>query len=105
MASSYRAAQLTIRELRGEAVNWQTEYTDYVMQGVDTFRAYVQAWYDDVLPGILFNASRSPEIMRQICSVLAGYVWDTSNPYVAKPERALAALAKIAAARGAASTN
>ena len=27
--------------------------------------------------------------MKQICSVLAGYVWDKSNPYVAQPERAL----------------
>ena len=34
--------------------------------------------------------------MRQICSVLAGYVWDKSNPYVAQPERALPLLAKIA---------
>ncbi len=37
----------------------------------------------------------NPDIMRQICSVLAGYVWDKSNPYVAQPERALPLLAKI----------
>jgi hypothetical protein len=33
--------------------------------------------------------------MKQICSVLAGYVWDRSNPYVSQPERALPLLAKI----------
>jgi flavin-dependent dehydrogenase len=103
MESSLRAAQLAARELRGEAVNWQVEYTDYVMQGVDTFRAYVLAWYESILPTILFNAGRSPEIMRQICSVLAGYVWDKSNPYVAQPDRALGLLSKIAA-NGARST-
>jgi len=96
MESSLRAAQLAARELRGEAVNWQVDYTDYVMQGVDTFRAYILAWYESILPTILFNAGRSPEIMQQICSVLAGYVWDKTNPYVAQPERALALLSKIA---------
>ena len=96
MASGLRAAQLAARELRGETVYWQDEYADYVQQGVETFRAYVQAWYDSILPAILFNARRSPEIMQQICSVLAGYVWDQSNPYVAQPDRALALLAKIA---------
>jgi hypothetical protein len=33
--------------------------------------------------------------MRQICSVLAGYVWDKSNPYVAQASRALGLLARI----------
>ncbi|MBI3879610.1 MAG: methyltransferase domain-containing protein [Verrucomicrobia bacterium] len=33
--------------------------------------------------------------MRQICSVLAGYVWDKTNPYVAQPERALPLLSRI----------
>jgi 2-polyprenyl-6-methoxyphenol hydroxylase-like FAD-dependent oxidoreductase len=95
MESSRRAAQLVARELRGETINWQADYTEYVMQGVNTFRAYVSAWYEAVLPTIFFSTRRSPEIMRQICSVLAGYVWDKSNPYVAQPERALAVLSKL----------
>jgi hypothetical protein len=37
--------------------------------------------------------------MRQVCSVLAGYVWDKSNPYVAQPRRALPLLAKIVQGR------
>ena len=47
--------------------------------------------------------------MRQVCSVLAGYVWDKSNPYVSQADRALMALTKVlgglqrAAARKAAS--
>lgn len=95
MESGLRAAQVTARQLRGEAVDWQADYADYVMQGVDTFRSYVNAWYDDKLPTILFAAQRNPEIMRQICSVLAGYVWDKSNPYVSQADRALRALAAI----------
>ena len=95
LASANRAAKVLTRHLRGEVVDWQHEYADYVMQGINTFRAYVSAWYDGTLQDIFFTAKSNPDIMRQICSVLAGYVWDKSNPYVAQPERALPLLAKI----------
>jgi flavin-dependent dehydrogenase len=94
-ASANRAAKVLTRQLRGEPVDWQVEYADHVMQGINTFRAYVAAWYDDKLPQIFFAANRNPDIMRQVCSVLAGYVWDKSNPYVAQADRALGLLAKI----------
>ncbi|MGC3958773.1 MAG: tryptophan 7-halogenase [Verrucomicrobiota bacterium] len=101
MESGLRAAQVAARQLRGETVDWQKDYADYLMQGVDTFRSYVTAWYDDRLPTILFAAQRNPGVMRQICSVLAGYVWDQSNPYVTQADRALRALATISARPGA----
>jgi flavin-dependent dehydrogenase len=99
LASANRAAQVLTRQLRGQPVDWQGEYADYVMQGINTFRAYVTAWYDDKLPQIFFAANPNRDIMRQICSVLAGYVWDQSNPYVAQAERALPLLAKIVQGR------
>lgn len=102
MASGSRAANVLIRELRGGTVNWQTEYADHVMMGINAFRAYVAAWYDGTLPDIFFNAGRNRDIMRQICSVLAGYVWDRNNPYVTQPERALPLLAKIIKSQAAA---
>ena len=34
-------------------------------------------------------------MMRQVCSVLAGYVWDKSNPNVSQAERARGLLVKI----------
>ncbi len=95
LASASRAAKVLTRELRGETVDWQADYAEHVMQGINAFRAYVTAWYDGTLPDIFFNAGRNPDIMRQICSVLAGYVWDQSNPYVTQPERALPLLARI----------
>ncbi len=101
MESGLRAAQVLTRQLQGQSVDWQTEYADHVMQGVNTFRSYVTAWYDDKLPTILFAAQRNPDIMRQICSVLAGYVWDKSNPYVTQADRALGLLAKISGRRAA----
>jgi flavin-dependent dehydrogenase len=80
--SSQLAANLTIRKLKGEHVDWQKEYMDYMLMGVDTFRSYVMAWYDGTLPKIFFEEDRNKEVIQQICSVLAGYVWDQENPYV-----------------------
>ncbi len=99
LASANRAARVLTRQLRGETVNWQTEYADHLKQGIDVFRAYVNAWYDGTLQQIFFAAGANPEIMRKICSVLAGYVWDRSNPYVLQPERALALLSQIIQSR------
>jgi flavin-dependent dehydrogenase len=95
LASANRAAKTITRQLRGETVDWQVDYGDHVMQGINTFRAYVTAWYEGTLHDIFFAAGSNPGVMRQICSVLAGYVWDKSNPYVAQPERALPLLARI----------
>jgi flavin-dependent dehydrogenase len=99
LASANRAAKILTRQLHGEPVDWQIEYADHLMQGINTFRAYVSAWYDGTLHEIFFAAQANPGIMRQICSVLAGYVWDKSNPYVAQPERALSLLAQIVKAK------
>jgi flavin-dependent dehydrogenase len=101
LASANRAAKVLTRQLRGEVVDWQRDYADHVMQGIDTFRVYVSAWYDGTLHDIFFAAQANAGILKQICSVLAGYVWDMSNPYVAQPERALPLLSKIVQARSA----
>jgi flavin-dependent dehydrogenase len=99
LASSGRAAKVVTRELRGEKVDWQTEYADHVAMGMNTFRAFVSAWYEGVLRDILFSTGKSPEIMAQVCSVLAGYVWDKTNPYATQAERALPLLLKVIQAR------
>ena len=95
LASARRAAQVLTRHLRGAPVDWQADYADHVMQGIDTFRAYVTAWYDGRLPRIFFAPNPDPGIKRQICSVLAGHAWDRSNPYAVQPNRVLSVLAKV----------
>jgi len=97
--SSQVAAQLVIKKLKGENVDWEKEYTDVLMQGVETFRSYVLAWYDGTLETIFFADNQVPEIKSMICSVLAGYVWDTSNPYVKDHKTALTNLSKMIRAR------
>lgn len=94
VVSSQLAAHLVIKNLQGEKVDWEKEYTEAMMQGVNTFRSYVMAWYDGTLHTIFFAKDQNAEIKQMICSVLAGYVWDTSNPYIKDHETALHKLAK-----------
>jgi flavin-dependent dehydrogenase len=98
MKSATLAAQILDRQFKGENVNWQTEFADPLMYGVETFRSFVTGWYDGSLQDVIFFEHQDPNIRRMVCSVLAGYVWDTKNPYTGPQSgrrlRALAAMCK-----------
>lgn len=93
--SASLAANLLDRQLRGETVDWEQGYAQPLMRGVDTFRAYVEAWYDGRLQDIIFAKEHNGGIKRMICSVLAGYAWDTENPYAQDSARKLSVLAQL----------
>ena len=93
--SSQIAGKLVVEKLKGRAIDWEKEYTIPMMQGVDTFRSYVEAWYEGTLDTIFFADNQDPLIKSQICSVLAGYVWDLENPYVKNHKTDLIRLASI----------
>lgn len=95
LESANRAAKLVDRKLRGEAVDWDTEYSEYMMRGVETFRAFVLGWYTGEFPRILFSKAQNVELRKQITSVLAGYVWDQENPFVRQPARRMQQVARI----------
>lgn len=95
MESGSTAAKVVSRKLKGEKVDFQTEYVDHMMRGIDTFRTYVTSWYNGDLHEIFFTAKPDPEVKKKICSVLAGYVWDETNPFVKKHERAIRSLADM----------
>ncbi len=97
LESANRCAKVLINQLKGESVDRQKEYADYLMAGVDTFRTYANAWYDGRLPAIFFSPQQDPDVRNQICSVLAGYVWDKQNPYLTQHDRAVSSLAKVVA--------
>lgn len=92
--SSQVAAHLVIKKLNGEDVDWEKDYTELMMQGVNTFRSYVMAWYEGTLDKIFFADDQDPKIKSMICSVLAGYVWDLNNPFVKDHATALKKLAR-----------
>jgi len=93
--SASLAANLLDQQLRGEKVDWEQGYARLLMQGVNTFRAYVEAWYDGRLQDIIFAKEHNSEIKKMICSVLAGYAWDAENPYAQESARKLSILAQL----------
>lgn len=93
--SSQLASRAVIKKLKGENVDWDNDYTKVIQQGVDTFRSYVMAWYNGTLDTIFFARNRNPDVLRMICSVLAGYVWDLNNPYVKGHDTELTRLARM----------
>ena len=97
MRSASMAAGLLHRQLKGEAVDWQTEFAEPLKRGVDTFRCYVEGWYAGTFQDVIYHPDSSPEIRRMICSILAGYAWDERNPFVSEPKRRLRMLSEICA--------
>ncbi|MBH5328215.1 NAD(P)/FAD-dependent oxidoreductase [Eikenella sp. S3360] len=95
MHSAKLAADLLARQLKGEPADWQRDFAEPLMVGVNAFRTYVNGWYDGSFQDAIYAPQRTPEISNMISSILAGYAWDTANPYVAKSERRLKALAEI----------
>ncbi|POY44222.1 FAD-dependent oxidoreductase [Avibacterium gallinarum] len=96
--SAHLAAPLIVRQLKGELVDWQKEFAEPLMLGVDTFRTYVNGWYDGSFQDVVYAKDPQPEIRRMISSILAGYAWDSANPFVAKSKQRLVALAEICGA-------
>ena len=93
--SAKLAADLLAKQLEGGAADWDAEFAKPLMIGVDAFRTYVDGWYDFRFQNAVYASNRSPEISRMISSILAGYAWDTANPFVAKSEQRLSALAAL----------
>jgi flavin-dependent dehydrogenase len=94
-ASGLLSAKMTDKHLRGEKVDWKTEYEDVVQKGIEVFRSYVNGWYSGDFQSIVFAKDIDTDIKKQICSVLAGYVWDKTNPFVKKHDTILPTLAKV----------
>jgi flavin-dependent dehydrogenase len=97
LRSARLAVQTLERQLRGESVDWQTQYDEPLRKGIDTFRAFIERWYSGKLQDIIFSRDQTPGIRRMISAVLAGYAWDESNPYVAEPSRRLDTLHEVCA--------
>jgi flavin-dependent dehydrogenase len=93
--SAHLASEALRRQFAGETVDWQNEYAVPLKKGVDTFRAFVESWYAGGFQQIIFHQHQQPEIRRMISSILAGYAWDQSNPYVRETKRHLATLKEL----------
>jgi flavin-dependent dehydrogenase len=97
LTSASLAAKCAHKQLTGEPVDWDAEFATPLRRGVDAFRAFVEAWYAGTFQKIIFHPVQQPDIRRMICAILAGYAWDTKNPYVAEPKRRLSVLEQVCA--------
>ncbi|MDB2462698.1 tryptophan 7-halogenase [Algibacter sp.] len=93
--SALISAKLINRALQNEVVDWEVEYSDYIKKGVNVFATYVKEWYTGNLQKLFFHRPENPEIKKQICSVLAGYVWDETNPFVKNHHRLIKTVAHV----------
>ena len=87
--SGILAAKLIIRELNGEKVDWETDYSKYMKDGIGVFTTYVKEWYTGNLQTLFFHQPENPEVKEKICAVLAGYVWNQENPFVKKHDNVI----------------
>lgn len=93
--SGLKAAKLVTKELKSESVDWGKEYAEYMKKGVAVFSSYVREWYTGNLQTIFFDGASNPDIKKQICAVLAGYVWDETNPFVRNHDRLIKTVANV----------
>lgn len=89
------ASKLVTRIIKGEDVDLDKEYAEPVQFGVDVFTSYVNEWYSGNLQKLFFHRPENPQIKEQICSILAGYVWDKTNPFVTKHKRIVKTVAHM----------
>jgi flavin-dependent dehydrogenase len=95
MKSATLATAALDRQFRCEPVDWEQDYAQPLKRGVDTFRVFVDAWYDGRFQDVIFHPNQQPEIKAMICSILAGYAWDENNPYVKNARSRLDTLVEL----------
>lgn len=93
--SGMLAAKLYLKQSQGIAVNWETEFTEYMKRGINVFTTYVKEWYTGNLQTLFFHQPENPDVKRKICAVLAGYVWDEENPFVKKHDNVIKNMAYL----------
>ncbi len=93
--SGMLAAKLIHKQLSGENVDWEVEFTEYMKSGIGVFTTYVKEWYTGNLQTLFFHQPENHDVKRKICAVLAGYVWDTENPFVKKHENLIKNMAHM----------
>jgi len=99
MKSAELAANCIVRAHQGERVDWVEAFEKPLLEGVEAFKTYVMGWYDGRFQDVIFfrdvGHPTAHRVTQMIASVLAGYAWDTSNPFVAQHARKLDSTAEL----------
>ncbi|MBH0000452.1 NAD(P)/FAD-dependent oxidoreductase [Pseudoalteromonas sp. NSLLW24] len=95
LKSANLVAPLVDRYLKNEVVDFDAHYAQPLQAGVDCFRTFVTGWYDTRFQDVIFYSEQNTQVREMISAILAGYAWDTNNPFVAQSERRLNVLAQL----------
>ncbi|WP_125721309.1 NAD(P)/FAD-dependent oxidoreductase [Pseudoalteromonas rubra] len=95
MCSASLIAPVLDDYLQGKDADFVERFEKPLRQGVDCFKAFVSAWYRGDFQDVIFYQQQDPQVKSMISSILAGYAWDTNNPYVAHSERRLNVLVEL----------
>ncbi|GAA0817717.1 NAD(P)/FAD-dependent oxidoreductase [Colwellia asteriadis] len=87
LCSSALIAPQVDKYLQGEHVDFFEHFEKPLRAGVDCFKTFVSAWYEGGFQDVIFYQKQEKNVKSMISSILAGYAWDTANPYVAQSER------------------
>ena len=84
ITSAARAAEGVDALLRrGEKLALQ-QYQADMAAGLRVFQAFVERFYQrDLVRNLFFSADKNPRMRAAIINILAGHVWDLSNPLIA----------------------
>ena len=93
LKSASLAVPLVDRHLCGLPVDWQACYEQILRNGINVFRAYVDAWYNGRFQRIIFEERQLANIKSMICSILAGFAWDETNPMTQRCTKKIDAIA------------
>jgi flavin-dependent dehydrogenase len=95
LKSASLAANTLIKQFKGEEICWEQDFQKPLQTGINTFRCYVESWYDHSFQDIIFSNHPNKAITDKISSILAGYAWDNTNSFVKHCNRKISQLAKI----------
>lgn len=84
LKSGYTVANLILKKLRNEYVDWEKDYIEPQKKSIEIFRAFIDSWYEGKLQEIFYSEEIDQNLYQMIVSVLAGYVWDESNVFYNK---------------------
>lgn len=87
LRSANLIAPLVNDYIEGKPVDFEQQYAQPLKQGVDCFRTFVEAWYSGDFQDVIFYDKQDNKVREMLSSILAGYAWDTNNPYVAQSKR------------------
>ena len=84
ITSAARAADGVDALLRGGEKLALQQYQADMDAGLGVFQAFVERFYQrDLVRNLFFSADKNPEMRAAIINILAGHVWDMSNPLIA----------------------